>query len=110
MSAHTPGPWKAIRDPCHYDTLSTVIGGLHEKRRGLEHQLIVQVGGWDVDQQEANTRLIAAAPELLEALEAVMAILPACPKNTGIAGIEARYNFAVVGARAAIAKAIGGAA
>ena len=94
---HTPGPWKAIRDPCHYDTLSTVIGGLHEKRRGLEHQLIVQVGGWDVDQQEANTRLIAAAPELLEALESIMEFDG--PRLLGATGASL--------ARAAIAKATG---
>lgn len=42
---------------------------------------------------------------LREALTEVLAILPVCPQNTGIAGIEARYNFAVVGARAALARA-----
>ena len=58
---HTPGPWVAQTDPCHYDTLSDVVGG--------DGNLFVSVGGkasWQ--EQEANARLIAAAPELLEAL------------------------------------------
>ena len=56
---------------------------------------------------EAGARVRAAAPELLDALRGVLSILPSCPRNSGIEGIEARYNAAVVTARAAIAKATG---
>src|SRR5690606_10253766 len=62
----TPGPWEAKRDPAHYDTLSTVVGG--EDRPNSNGQpnrrLIVQVGGFaDWREQEANARLIAASPD-----------------------------------------------
>ncbi len=49
-------------------------------------------------------RLLAERDALREALTEVLAILPVCPQNTGIVGIEARYNAAVVGARAALSK------
>ena len=47
---------------------------------------------------------VSALLDCAEALKAVLAILPVCPKNTGIVGIEARYNFAVVGARKALTR------
>ena len=67
MSAqHTPGPWEAQRDPSHYDTLSSVVGGCSGGGKGLPHQLMASVGGFaNVREQEANARLIAAAPDLL---------------------------------------------
>jgi hypothetical protein len=69
MYARTPGPWEARRDPSHFDTLSSVVGGSARAGR-IDRELMVEVGGrGTVGSQEANTRLIAAAPELLEALE-----------------------------------------
>ena len=66
---HTPGPWHAQCDPCHYDTLSEIRGGSTERRNNLPQQLMVSVGGWaSWQEQEANARLIAAAPDMLEAL------------------------------------------
>jgi len=66
MSKHTPGPWeiKAHSDLC-YRNIS-----------GPEHLALAQVV-WRVEEEdrspdcEANAHLIAAAPELLEALEKV---------------------------------------
>lgn len=74
MSAqHTPAPWTAERDPSHFDTLSNVTGGSQLKKVGWKAELMVSVGGYaDVATQEANTRLIAAAPELLSAAKAVV--------------------------------------
>jgi hypothetical protein len=63
---HTPGPWKACRDICHFDTLSEV-----KSDTGL---IVAEVGGIGVEDQAANTRLIAAAPELLEALQEIVTI------------------------------------
>lgn len=72
MSKHTPGPWLVKSDPIRFDTLSTVVGGVKKKAKGIERQMIVQVGGWaEWREQEANARLIAAAPDLLEALKAL---------------------------------------
>jgi hypothetical protein len=65
MSKHTPGPWTIHRHS------STSVQG----SRGF---VVANTGGWlttslDIEsvvkEQEANARLIAAAPELLEALE-----------------------------------------
>lgn len=58
MSKHTPKPWYAVRDPSHFHSLSTVVGGSNQ-------ELVVQVGGnAPIEEQEANARLIAAAPDL----------------------------------------------
>ena len=68
VGLHTPGPWNISSDPWHYDTLSTVTAG--DKRKVQpDRQMIVQVGGFaDWREQEANTRLISAAPDLLRLL------------------------------------------
>lgn len=61
MSEHTSGPWIIQSDPCHYDTLSIVVAN---------ERMIVHVGGCcEPAEQEANTRLIAAAPDLLRFAE-----------------------------------------
>lgn len=77
MSKHTPGPWR-VDTHCnvmHKDAMVAfpcISGGLN---------------------QEANARLIAAAPDLLEALEDIAAYYP--------------NSWAEDVARAAIAKATG---
>jgi hypothetical protein len=97
MSAgqHTPGPWKV-----------SGLGGPWEQRlniRADEWGCVAQVGlnpslpSWDAPQR-ANARLIAAAPDLLEALQAAVGSME---KATG--GIS-RCDW-IAGARAAIAKA-----
>ena len=100
MSAHTPGPWLVESDPMHFDTLSTVVGGVKKKAKGIERQMIVQVGGWaEWREQEANARLIAAAPELLEALKDLRAAI----KSQGVISTVKALSKA----DAAIAKATG---
>ena len=90
MSKHTPGPWHFRVDPIHqgqyfirvqsygFAPLATVRG---DKRSTLKDS-------------EANARLIAAAPELLEFAEWILSF-----KMRGL--IDSR-------ARAVIAKATGG--
>lgn len=94
---HTPGPWKAFpSDPadgaeCYYLTAVELRGE------------IACIYGPQRDEQEANARLIAAAPELLEALEGLLAHL-------GPDGyIPNAGGTATERARAAIAKATGAA-
>lgn len=53
---HRPGPWQA----CNYDGRCRVI-------LGDDMRIAVVLG--DHDESAANARLIAAAPDLLEALE-----------------------------------------
>jgi hypothetical protein len=121
MSKHTPGPWVALfpeKRQFHEGTDITMYEVMSEKTRkqlrdeGRDHYdkhhedvanvSIVSSHFWrDMDDEEAkaNARLIAAAPELLEALHAMYVALYidgcAQPKH-----MEA--------ARAAIAKATGG--
>lgn len=118
MNKHTPGPWRVEADPLHFDTLSTVTAGetFEEQnkskllKRVSIYRLIVQVGGFaEVHEQEANTRLIAAAPELLEALSGLVAEHDSWNESVGKiigrpVGWSGRYLDA---ARAAIAKAKG---
>lgn len=115
MNKHTPGPWSCERDPCHFDTLSTVVGGDNSARKGISRQMIVDVGGWaEWREQEANARLIAAAPELLAACKAVADWWHEHEYDTvlGDDGIEISVYDSepkmVKLARAAIAKAEGG--
>ena len=59
MSKHTPGPWSLTYLPQHRYRIT--YG---------EHTTICDVALWmaDYGEQEANARLITAAPDLLEAL------------------------------------------
>jgi len=67
---HTPGPWKA-RKIAGYTAYWAVDAPRVEDR---EPQVCKVSGGLYIDapQTEANARLIAAAPELLEALEGML--------------------------------------
>lgn len=103
-AAHTPGPWVAdfgeafhIRPP-EGGTLAQVTflkgrGGLGGRR--------------DADECAANARLIAAAPDLLEALEAMLSH----SDGWDVTQLRKRWGEQVVNeiltARAAIAKAKG---
>ena len=71
----TPGPWRIVSDPMHFDSLTTVEAG----------NMVVQVGGLksNLKEMEANTRLIAAAPELLETLEQSLKVVDAYRRMSG---------------------------
>ena len=83
--SHTPGPWTASEHGAYTDYKGNNIVILGDDLR------IAVVLGPDTDETQANARLIAAAPDLLEALEALL---------------EGDFNVAEK-ARLAIAKAKG---
>ena len=85
---HTPGPW--------YATTMGKAGWVDVFAHGVD----IPIASTRHQDQEANARLIAAAPELLEALQSV---LDNCLDSEGLCTAHAK-------ARAAIAKATGGAA
>lgn len=99
MSKHTPGPWVWYRKLSGSEN-SRGFGIAQEGKRFA----IVDVYPLDEDgvAGEANARLMAAAPELLEALEEVVAEATAYEARHG----EMRRPW-VRKARAAIAKAKG---
>ena len=73
MNKYTPGPWALRRDPGHFDSLTEITGGICGNTKQFRFTLEVSVGGdTDIHTLEANARLIAAAPELLEALEELL--------------------------------------
>jgi len=73
---HTPGPWKVLGED--------VVLECNEK------EVVAWVG--DIDGQMINNaNLIAAAPEMLEALEEVVALtenLPVCPFCGAVNGVQ----------------------
>jgi hypothetical protein len=64
LDGTTPGDWSVATDPCHYDTASDVVCG-----KNL-HASVGGEAGWR--EQEANTRIMAAAPDLARQLLATM--------------------------------------
>ena len=83
---HTHGPW--------------MVGHFNDVRTRDGYRSLANVSSYFELPAEANARLIAAAPELLEALEAFKAI-------DAFEGWHPKYRDAIEKAEAAIAKATG---
>jgi hypothetical protein len=105
MSAHTPGPWVLVRYskgthlPIPFMEHETVAVFSHGVKRG--DVAYMQHGLHGDDQALANARLIAAAPEMLGALYGLLDVADGGGHLT---------ESDCAKARAAIAKATGGAA
>jgi len=65
MSKHTPGPWKITAG---YDR-STISGGMGESGHPHVVAEVRHPTAFRIDEGPANARLIAASPEMLEALK-----------------------------------------
>ena len=108
MSKHTPGPWEFGR--CKQITGIRTIAGWFIGRTGGRKPLldigeVYLFASQNEGEQEANARLIAAAPELLEACQSMDADLndPGC----WIGALMSPNPKTVDLIRAAIAKATG---
>ena len=89
MSGHTPGPWRLNSD-------ALVVGnGALKMSIAIAYDSSTAADGVSREEMKANARLIAAAPELLEALKDALCALEVCGKDYPAAGK----------ARAAIARA-----
>lgn len=106
MSKHTPGPWVVNREKYAHIT-NTMFAGIVADIcyvAGEEPLFVCTPTDWIVtaDERLPNARLIAAAPDLLEALQDVLAWIDEI-------GAEAkrRDTERLAPARAAIAKAEG---
>lgn len=108
MSAkHTQTPWALLPEECDkpYIRVRGTVLGTRFKVANVLTPVYAGVHEREADETRANARLIAAAPELLEALQAMTEIaemtigwLPTPPNADG----------PLIQARAAIAKATGG--
>jgi hypothetical protein len=70
---HTPGPWRMI--PSKSNPAFNVIGthlGCKYKIARCPYTILTDGTPYDEKEAEANAQLIAAAPELFEALEALV--------------------------------------
>lgn len=95
-AAHSPGPWIAVH--CADD------GGEFSIHAANGIHVALSIGG--TKSEAANARLIAAAPELLEALEEAENALADYIPTIERTGASLNYGHSVLKkARAAIAKA-----
>lgn len=101
MSAHTPGPWQAVEDEQHL--LSPDQFRIWINAEGLH---VAYVDGPRNVERVANARLTAAAPDLLAALQALVAELDG-PGKPYSSDSYAPPHF-IETAKAAIAKATNG--
>lgn len=68
-AVHTPGPWKAYKQDNGDWYISRSLGAQ------LADTALATVHAWAQTEDEANARLITAAPELLEALEKIVTLI-----------------------------------
>ena len=99
---HTPGPWKL-------ETQRAPNGGTYYRIYDYENagNVIAQVIGDGRIEYHENARLIAAAPDLLTALENLLHIHVALVESGDAGNWDAETETEVIDARAAIAKAKG---
>lgn len=106
--AHTPGPWSVERVdyPKKRDVNFEIVGGGYFVAQTIMREIATEADRIAVD--EANVRLIAASPALLEALEiAADALDNYSDVNDGEDGpVPNTAMSALVQVRAAIEKAV----
>jgi hypothetical protein len=97
MTKHTPGPWTLDGHNLSSVIRCTVPRGHPDAKHTCgDYETIAECGG---DNWKANARLIAAAPDMLEALRTIVEYGPQ-------SGMKADAPM-LIAARAAIAKAEG---
>ncbi|MBO6278758.1 MAG: hypothetical protein J6N20_15280 [Pseudomonas sp.] len=94
MSKHTPGPWFNGQDG--FNLGSGVVYARHSNGNPKD---VATIRGWGGEQQ-ANSRLISSAPDLLEALKALL-------ERTEFLDDFNRAGQEISAAKSAIAKAQG---
>lgn len=115
MIKHTPGPWSTNKEAQWYDREAPFYEVFDES--GLVTGLVKRWSDHE-DESHSNARLIAAAPELLEALVQMLAIHDEPSGFVGkygksldeaIAAQQHKIDARLTIARSVIAKATGGA-
>jgi hypothetical protein len=104
VAAHTPGPWELFKGFVVPSLAANTDCRIVGVRVGGDTAWIPSTGGTDV--QEANARLIAAAPDLLAALEGLVRAISG-QGRVNLDPHDLGPTDVLVAARAAIAKARG---
>lgn len=99
MGKHTPGPWYWVNDFDIWDRPRFTPGSFAQSIATMQHR--------DVGNAEAfaNARLVAAAPDLLDALKKCAWVLKECGFSTPVT--EDAFDDALGSGMNAIAKAEG---
>lgn len=92
MSKHTPGPWVVEEWDVREPDGCVINGGLQVVaiKNGSKRSIYAATEDGDGDEMEANLNLIAAAPQLLLALEDAEKILRGIAKQ--VPGVKNRCN------------------
>lgn len=100
QTQHTPGPWK-------FDEVwHLILGPAGEEVAALHSGQGSNIKRNKLEVVEENARLIAAVPELLEALQLMLKSDEAIEQNLGLKSDQAMLRIAAIDqARAAVAKA-----
>lgn len=103
MSAGMPtkGPWREAVGP--YEN-----GVYGVDRVDGSKQLVAEVYGYSHEEKNANRRLIAAAPTMLDALKGLLPILEAVRYTAGLSGTQIKRMEAAKAALAAATQADAG--
>jgi hypothetical protein len=106
MSKHTPGPWHVV---CHTSEDGRIGPGDDWTVYGRNTTHAIAFEGGHNPHAEADARLIAAAPDLLEALQALLEldVYADCPGLVSVGGYDNSDAEEVIKARAAIQRAVG---
>lgn len=102
--SHTPGPWRAGRPD-----MATIVGGFGSKWVYAGEKYIAVASGQDIESWKeimSNAHLIAAAPDLLSALDGLLTVIGAYRRTTGVMDGLALQG-AEIAAKDAIKKARG---
>ena len=101
MDKHTPGPWNASLEAFDNDGMQeTVIEAI---RGQASVAVALDFGPENIEWRPANAKLIAAAPDLLDACRKIVAAFDALAPSSAARAAPMGINAA----RAAIAKAVG---
>lgn len=107
-SAHTPGPWAAVNRGSAKEPMMSVMAARIAGQPPRHEVAICATGDSPQEMENANARLIAAAPDLLEALTALVRIDDHHKQmRAAIYAPGSDTDKAYRAARAAIAKAEG---
>jgi len=106
MAQHTPGPWHAGEGNGEGSIFMTREGRMRMEQGGTTlYPICTMVRGWEAGEDLANAALVAASPDLLSALSA---LLWQIERDDGIEWADDSPAMGMVrDARAAIAKARG---